>query len=148
MINLFSQIIHEHWKLRYKAAHRCKDVPTEIIPQHIEDKIDGIYPEVMYCHVISTLSYVAEDAAYLVCTNRDVRNVMEWVCNNIVSKITKDSRKTFNVKLRIAVGMINKLEDKGIDKMICLFYYDNIITNCNDLWMDYAFDGQLDQLPF
>ena len=148
MINLFSQIIHEHWILRYKAAHRCKDVPTEIIPQYIEDKIDGIYPEIMYCHVISTLSCVAEDAAYLVCTNRDVRNVMEWVCNNIVSKITEDSRKTFNVKLRIAVGMINKLENKGIDKMICLFYYDNIITNCNELWMDYVFDGDIEQLPF
>ena len=149
MISMFSQIIHEHWVLKYKAKNRCKDVPTEIIPQHIEDKIDGMYPEIMYCHVISTLSYVAEEAAYFVCTNRDVRNVMEWVCNNIVNNITKDNRKTFNVKLRIAVGMLNKLEEnKVINKDISLFYYDNIITNCNDLWLNYAFDGELDELPF
>ena len=148
MISLFSHIIDEHWVLKYKAKNRCKDVPTEIIPQHVEDKIDGIYPEIMYCRVISTLSYVAEEAAYLVCTNRDVRNVMEWVCKNIVHEITKDTHKTLNVKLRIAVGMINKLEEKGIDKMICLFYYDNIITNCNDLWLDSTFDGELDELPF
>lgn len=149
MYSMFSQIIHEHWVLKYKAKHRCKDVPTEVIPLHVEDKIDGMYPEIMYCHVISTLSYVAEDAAYLVCTNREVRNVMEWVCNNIVKNIVKDSRKTFNVKLRIAVGMLNKLEEKKIiDKSINLFYFDNIITNCNDLWLDYVFEGDIEQLPF
>lgn len=149
MISLFSQIIHEHWMLKYKAKHRCKDVPAEVIPLEIEDKIDGIYPEVMYCHVISTLSYVAENAAYLVCTKREIRNVMEWVCNNIVNKIGEDNRKTFMVKIRIAIGMLNKLEEqKIIDKEVSLFYYDNIITNCNDLWFDYAFGEDIDKLPF
>lgn len=151
MISLFSQIIREHWCLVYKAKHRCKDVPTEVIPQHIEDCINpnDTYPQVMYCRVISTLSYVAEKASYIYHTNYKVREVGKWVAKNIIAEITKDSRKTFNVKLRIAVGMLNNLEkEKVISKDVSLFYYDNIITNCNDLWLDYTFDGELDELPF
>ena len=144
--SVFSQIIIEHWKLRYKAEHRCKDVPTEI-PQ-IEDMISGVYPQVMYCHVISTLSYVAEEAEYLICTNNNVRKVMNWVCKHIINEIPKDNHKTTAVKIRIAVDMLNKLEYAGeISKEINLFYFDNIVTNCNDLWFDVYFTP-LDELPF
>lgn len=149
MISMFSQIIREHWILKYKAKNRCKDVPAEIIPEHVEDMIDGRYPQILYCHVISTLSHVAEEAEYLVCTNKEVRRLVDWICDNIINNITKDDRKTFNVKLRIAVGMLNNLEkDDIIDKELSLFYYDNMITNCNDLWLDYAFDGNINELPF
>lgn len=149
MYSVFSQQIVEHWKEVYKATHRCKDVPTEIVPDNIEEMIGDYYPQIMYCHKISTLDYVAEEAEYLLCTNSRVRNVAKWVCENIVREITRDSRKTFNVKLRIAVSMLNKLEnEKIVDKEICLFYFDNIITNCNDLWLDYAFGESKSELPF
>lgn len=149
MISMFSQIIREHWILRYKAEHRCKDVPTEIIPKWTENMICGYYPQVMYCHVISTLSQVAEEATYLVSTNREVMKIAEWVCSNIINHIKHDSRKTFSVKLRIAVDMLNNLENKKlVDKQICLFYYDNLITNCNDLWYACAFGEDINTLPF
>ena len=140
MYSVFSLVLFERWKL----IHHRKDVPT-----NVEECVGGYIPQVMFCHVISTLDYVAEDAMYLVCANSEVRKVAEWVCDNIINKITEDSRKTFNVKLRIAVGMLNKLEEKKIiDKSISLFYFDNIISNCNDLWFDYAFDGNIGELPF
>jgi len=145
---IFSQIIREHWVLRYKAEHRCKGVPARIIPNDIENMISGYYPQIMYCHVIPTLSHVAEGAEYLLSTNKEVRNIAEWVCKNIVNEIAKDTRITFRVKLRIAVDMLNKLEEKGLDKEICLFYYDNLITNCNDLWYEYAFGEDINTLPF
>ena len=56
MISLFSQIIREHWCLVYKAKHRCKDVPAEIIPMPEEvindESINHNYPQVMWCHVM------------------------------------------------------------------------------------------------
>ena len=132
-------------RMRYKLVSH-KDVPTNM---PIENMLGGYYPQVLYCHVISTLDYVAEDAAYLVCKNVEIQKLAKWVCDNLINTIVTDTRKTFLVKLRIAIGMLNKLEEKGIiDKTISLFYFDNIITNCNDLWFDYAFDSNCNELPF
>ena len=157
MYSVFSQVLIEHWCLVYKAKHRCKDVPAEIIPtieEIINDKEGqkpyGYYyrPQVMYCHVISTLDYIAEKADYVCCTNDKVRKIGEWVCKNIVSQITKDNIATTNVKIRIAVDMLNKLENEGvISKELNLFYFDNIVTNCKDLWLDTCFTP-MNQLPF
>lgn len=152
MISLFSQIIREHWVLEYKAKHRCKDVPAEVIPpfeEIIDENVNRIYPQVMWCHVISTLDYIAEKASCVYCTNEKVRKVGKWVCKNIVSQITKDNITTTNVKIRIAVDMLNKLENEGvISKELNLFYFDNIVTNCKDLWFDYNFGEDINKLPF
>ena len=144
MYSVFSQIILKHWKLK----HQCKDVPSEIYDD-ISKAIDGYYPQIMYCHVISTLDYIAEEAFYTLCTNKEVRKVAEWVCEHIVNQMKQDfKRQTTNVKIRIAVDMLNKLEYEGkISKELNLFYFDNIVTNCQELWFDVHF-APLDELPF
>ena len=148
MYSVFSQVIIERWKLEQKATTRSAKVPTDI--PDIENIIeDNIYPQVMYCHVISTLDYIVEDAIYTLCNNKDVQKLMNWVCKNIIQKIPQDTHKTMNVKLRIAVDMLNKLEDEGkISKEMNLFYFDNIISNCNDLWFDIFFGESINELPF
>lgn len=152
MYSVFSQVLIEHWCFAYKAKYRCKDVPAEIIPtprEIIDDEsINHNYPQVMWCHIISTLAYIAEEASYIHCINHKVRKVEEWVCKNIVSQITKDTFTTTNVKIRIAIDMLNKLEDEGeISKELNLFYFDNIVTNCRDLWLDVNI-APSDELPF
>ena len=146
MYSVFSQEIIDHWCLVYKIRHRCKDVPTEL--PTLEKMIRGNYPQVMWCHVISTLAHVAEEAQYTYCTNRWVRKIGEWVCKNIICNIHKDKIATTNVKIRVAVDMLNKLENDGtISKELSLFYFDNIVTNCKDLWFDVNFKP-LNELPF
>lgn len=42
--------------------------------------------------------------------NRDLRKWLEWVNLNICLLIASDTEKTTGVKLRIATGMLNKIE--------------------------------------
>lgn len=152
MYSVFSQQIVEHWKNVYKATHRCKDVPTEIIPEPydiLKDNPDHLYPQFMYCHVISTLDYIAEEANYVYCTNDKVRKVNKWVHKNIVNRAIWDNWKTLSVKVRIAVDMLNKLENEGvISKELNLFYFDNIVANSRELYLDTMFSNPDNKLPF
>ena len=153
MYSVFSQLLVEHWKTVYKTTHRCKDVPTEIIPEPydiLKDNPDNVYPQFMYCHVISTLDYIAEEASYVLCTNDKVRKINKWVHKNIVSKVIEDNLNTINVKIRIAVDMLNKLENEGvISKELNLFYFDNIVTNSRELYLDVMFgEEDINKLPF
>lgn len=152
MYSVFSQVLREHWALIYKAKHRCKDVPTEIIPEPydiLKDYPNRGYPQFMYCHVISTLDYIAEEASYVYCTNSRVREVYKWVEKNIIYRVIWDNWKTLSVKVRIAVDMLNKLENEGvISKELNLFYFDNIVANSRELYLDTMFSNPDDDLPF
>lgn len=151
MYSVFSQQLIEHWCNVYKAQHRCKDVPTEITPSVKEILMEkpSMIPCVMYCNVISTLDYIAEEATYTYCTKSEVRKVGEWIHKNLVIEMPNmKNRKTVDVKLRIAVDMLNKLEYNGIiTKDINLFYFHNIVTNLLDLWVCIHL-AQYNELPF
>jgi hypothetical protein len=46
-----------------------------------------------------------------------LRKLVEWVNYNIVRTIDIDNLKTINVKLRIATGMLNKIDLDQISKI-------------------------------
>lgn len=152
MYSVFSQNIVDCWKRDYRG----KDMSIENIIQEVRKQTDmnrpsciTIFPQVLWCHEISVLSYLKEEASKELWINRDLLKVLHWIENNIVLQIDNDfNRKTLMVKLRIAVDMLNKLEYSGkISKEVNLFFYDNVITNCNDLWFDVHFEP-LEELPF
>lgn len=60
----------------------------------------------------------------------DVRNVVNWINKNIVLNLDKylyfPGIRTLNVMLRIATGMINKLD---IEKDVRILMHDSMISN-------------------
>lgn len=63
----------------------------------------------------------------------DVRDVLLWVCKNVICQINIDNHKTLDVKLRIATGMLNKT---NIPHHINMYYHDNMIRNIYNLLAD------------
>lgn len=153
-MSVFSKMLIERWMLLYQAKHR-KKFPrnitlniTDVLTFFINHKYD-LGTDVLYCSSISTLDYVTEEAMYLTCVNKDIIKLADWINNNLIITALTDNCKTRDVKLRIAVDMLNKLEySKTINKDISLFYYCNIISNTLNLWHDVKFDRTNDELPF
>lgn len=146
MYSVFSQFLLE----RYRVLRKAQKLPQDHVD--IEDAINylansGYAPQILYCHVITTLDYIAEEASYKVCICPELRKIAEWLWKNIVLNINIDKKQTTDVKLRIAVDMLNKLENKGIiSKDLNLFYFDNVVTNVQNLWWDMF--ASPDRLPF
>lgn len=155
MCSVFSQALVERWKLRYKTVNH-KNVPhdlkitiKDVIKWYISHDIESLryVPQVLCCRRITTLDYIAEDATYKICTCKEVRKVITWICVNLLVPILTDRADTRNVKIRIAVDMLNKLENqKIITKDLNLFYFDNVVSNIQDLWWDIVADDH--KLPF
>lgn len=146
MCSVFSQILLE----RYRLIRKAQKLPQDDVD--VEDAINFLAdydyaPQILYCHVITTLDYIAEEASYKVSICPELRKIAKWLWKEVVLKINIDKKQTINVKTRIAVDMLNKLENKGIiNKDLNLFYFDNVITNVQDLWWDVI--PNLDHLPF
>lgn len=78
-----------------------------------------------------------DELLYLMSTNRKLIDLAKWVNKNIILQLNKDKYKTRDVKLRIAIDMLNKFEYNGtISKEICLRLYDNMVTNIIDVTTD------------
>lgn len=74
-----------------------------------------------------------DEAIYVMSTNKKVRQTLNWINKNIVFKLTTDNFKTIDVKLRIAVDMINKLEyEEVIDPVLASYLWDNLTRNVLD----------------
>lgn len=83
-------------------------------------------------------------SGYLVDADRyidhpDVRKLIHWIGENLLKTAEKDYYLTRNVKIRIATGMLNKID---IPKQVKLHYHDNLIQNVYNLVADIA------ELPF
>lgn len=70
---------------------------------------------------------------------KDVQDVLHWVCKNIICQISIDNHVTRDVKLRIATGMLNKT---NIPKHVNIHYHDNMIRNI------YNLIAEIQGLPF
>lgn len=65
----------------------------------------------------------------LFCRSKDVRKFVRWVNLKIVLKLGQheyESNKTYNVLLRIATGMLNKLD---LPNNVKLIMHDNMTRN-------------------
>lgn len=70
---------------------------------------------------------------------------LNWVNKNILCKIMIDDSRTMNVKLRIATGMLNKLENQGvIPKEYCILYHMRMVDTIKSIHTEIM----LEDLPF
>lgn len=151
MYSVFSQSLINWYVYSWESRFR-KKCPNELI-KNINLKLVLSYlkihniediPQVLYCHELNSLNDVIEEAQYKACFEK-IRKLSKWITKNIILKIQEDNYKTRNVKIRIAVDMMNKIEDEGfISKNIALVYFDNIVTNIQQLKIDL----DLEDLPF
>lgn len=146
--SVFSETLFERWNMLQRAKHRDRgNYETRLAPLIEQCKINEtlLGDFVLTCHVITTFDNIVEEAKYILCTNNEVRELAKWVNKNLVLTCFTDKIKTRDVKIRIAVDMLNKLENrKIISKDVALFYFDNICFNIRELW----WDTMSDELPF
>lgn len=75
----------------------------------------------------------------------ELRKWLVWVNKNIILELADDSEASTNVKLRIAVGMLNNLEAKGIiDKLEAYIIHATLTQNVKDEVRNII----VDDLPF
>lgn len=107
------------------------------------ESIDDV-PQVLYCDTAPELQEGVDKAAYKACFT-NVRKLSKWITEKLILTIAQDNYITTNVKLRIAVDMMNKLEYDGtLSKNITLIYFNNIVSNIKKLQGDIM----MDELPF
>lgn len=71
-----------------------------------------------YRYELQNCSYCVSPFSITQCsTHPQLRKLIEWINYNIVRTIDIDNLKTINVKLRIATGMLNKIDLDQISKI-------------------------------
>lgn len=66
------------------------------------------------------------DVIYTICTNKDLRNLLNWVNKSIVLNLGIIDYRTIDVRLRIFTGMLNKIQ---IQKDISIKIHQNVTSN-------------------
>ena len=83
--------------------------------------------------------------SYLVCTNKDIRDVIVWVIDHIIVIFNTAAPETIRIKLRVATSMLNDLYyKKYITKEENIYMRDHLLDNVLDFRNDY----KLFELPF
>lgn len=104
---------------RVNAYNNAK-MRTNSIPiydeEHVKQALDFIIQEKCYVPqiIFSDLSRTAPDIAYEYCINPHLRKCIQWINDNILYKLDSDSYVTLDVKVRIAVCMIDKLVEQEL----------------------------------
>lgn len=75
-------------------------------------------------------------------TNPELRRWLKWVNYNIVVQLGNDTQWTVGVKLRIATGMLNRIE--SLTDLEKIQVHSNLTRN---VWKEF-FNIQTDLLPF
>lgn len=158
-------VIKEHYIYKKKAQKKLtkdfivvengysRDVCDITILEMLEEMKDSYFPQVIDCSQI-VKEYdeeIQRKAEYMHCVTPELWNLTKWIGKNIIHTIKQDtSYKTVSVKIRIALGMLDKIEKSGkIDREMSLFYFHNIMVNCRDLWYAIHFNYlQTGGLPF
>lgn len=124
-MNVFSTYLKKRWSIdkkhtlnsvffeMQKAYDRDKDFAKFLILDDHHILIDQFITD-MSIHI-----NMFNDGTYLyeLITNKALIHTLNWINKNILLSIHKDHYKTVDVKLRIAIGMINKLvKEKKLKK--------------------------------
>lgn len=112
----------------------------------LADTIDVLKDKLTYTTAVFTvnsnvLENEAEDAIELIHSNRELKNVILWINKKILKEIKNISLATLDVRLRIATGMLNKVDIKPI---VSVIMHDNFVRNLRALY----FDLKMEDLPF
>lgn len=97
-----------------------------------------------YCyepHLVCCGDYLDDMCSYEYCLNPRLRNVVDWVMHNIIFQ--NIGWETMEVRKRIAVCMLNKIEIRTASNNLRIYITDNVIKNIGDVFRQKTFD-----LPF
>ena len=118
-MNVFSTYLKERWSIDEK--HTLNSVFSEMQKTYDRDKDFARFLILDDHHIL--IDYFITDTfndktyIYELITNKALIHTLNWINKNILLSIHKDCYKTIDVKLRIAVGMINKLvKEKKLKK--------------------------------
>ena len=110
-MNVFSTYLKKRWSIDEK--HTLNSVFSEMQKTYDRDKDFARFLILDDHHIL--IDYFITDTfndktyIYELITNKALIHTLNWINKNILLSIHKDCYKTIDVKLRIAVGMINKL---------------------------------------
>lgn len=86
-------------------------------------------------------SDIADDILYEYCINPKLRKLVEWITTRIINEVVICSIYTIDVRLRVATGMLNKL---NLDSPMSMWIHDSIVKNCEMVFYDVINE----ELPF
>lgn len=126
---------------------------SEVVPTSIHDallyfKYSG--KQIPICCVLTDLNVVWWSFPCNIKTTTIVEKTIQWYCDNVLMQLINSENlfiedTTAKVKLRIAISMINKLENNGlITKEENIYITNNMIRGLEDLFNDLLDDS----LPF
>lgn len=102
-----------------------------------------------YRHLIENCSFCIAPFNLIKCTtNPLLRNWIKWVNKNIILQLWCDEERTTLVKLRIATGMLNKINEDERTIYISPIEKIQIHSNLTNNVLKEVKNIQLDDLPF
>ena len=139
MCNVFSNILKQRYVLINKAQNN-RDFSEIKVKEAISfmSQTKSIVPQIM---ISGEDVDIDDDILYEYCTNEGLRTVVSWINENILFPIEKDSRVTTQVKLRIATGMLNKL---NLSSSLSVWIHQNVSKNI----LEVGSDVLTEDLPF
>lgn len=107
-------------------------------------------------HVSSQYRYLIENCSFCIApfnlikctTNSSLRNWIKWVNKNIILQLWCDEERTTLVKLRIATGMLNKINEDERTIYISPIEKIQIHSNLTNNVLKEIKNIQLNDLPF
>lgn len=72
------------------------------------------------------------DVLYEIWKSKELQDLLRWVNKKIVLNLDISDYRTIGVRMRIATGMLNKLEKEGlISKKLSIRIHNNFVTTIN-----------------
>lgn len=126
-------------KRRVKLVTRTEATDIESVIKRIKEMVEN-----KYCyepHLVCCGSYLDDDCLYEYCRNPRLRNIVDWIMHNIV--LMNIGWETMEVRKRIAVCMLDKIDMATASDNLRIIITDNVIRNVGDVFRQKTLD-----LPF
>lgn len=134
----------------YKQSTKCQNLHlSEAYKQYKKQWLSDKYHFSMFYIRIMIPDFVEPDEAYKMsmewASNYDLRTVEYWITKNIFIVLNDLRQKTYDVRIRIATSMINKLVNEGkLDRKLAILFHQGFVENLKKVW----YDLQMESLPF
>lgn len=126
-------------RVELSMREQLSSVTMEIIVKKLKQQFEN-----KYCyepHLVCNGDYLDEDCLYEYCCNPRLRNIVDWVMHNIVFQ--NIGWETMEVRKRIAVCMLDKIEMSTASDNLRIIITDNVIKSIGSVFRQKTFD-----LPF
>lgn len=126
-------------KQRVKLVTRKDATDIESVIKQVKSMVED-----KYCyepHLVCCGDYLDDNCMYEYCINPRLRNIVDWVMHNII--LINIGWETMEVRKRIAVCMLDKIDMITSSDNLRIFITDNIVKNVGDVFRQKTLD-----LPF